>query len=439
MIRLFHLSALITIFFYSTCVTNEVKDSTIEKKRFLIDSLIRKSHQSGLFNGTVVVSQGNEVIYANALGYSAGDKKEMLTNNHLFSIGSIAKSFHVAAILLLVEQGKAKLDDKLSKYITNLPTWSNDITINHLLNYASGLPQLRFKDVKDESDVIKQLKELKSLPEKPGSVYLYNHNTPIIFKEIIRSATGLSFEQFVKKEVLPRAGISNSQFDPEKDNPLLAKSFDNKNVDDDPFNPFTGWLYMTSEDTHKWISSLTNGDVISKDNLHMFLKNQYFENRTTSLGQGTFDNDTLIRYESRGSYFNFRSEVQNNLLTNSIVVILENNGGRYAGRIAGAIDSIVQCKPFQIPKKSIYWAIRDSSNLDVEGVIQYYDYLLDRYPTLYNFDDPEALYFVGRRFFRNNELSEAHQLLAMNLKKHPKHQRTIELLKEVNKKYKIKE
>ena len=74
----------------------------------------------------------------------------------------------------------------------------------------------------------------------------------------------------------------------------------------------------------------------------------------------------MLRYEIRGSYFNFRAEAQTNAEAKTAVVLLDNNGGRQVGRIAAAIDSILTDKSFSIPMKSIYWAMRDSSGLDAE-------------------------------------------------------------------------
>ena len=141
----------------------------------------------------------------------------------------------------------------------------------------------------------------------------------------------------------------------------------------------------------------------------------------------------MLRYEIRGSYFNFRAEAQTNAEAKTAVVLLDNNGGRYVGRIAAAIDSILTDKSFSIPMKSIYWAMRDSSGLDAEEIIAYYNHLKASDPTVYNFDDPDALYYVGRGVYRNNDSRGAQKILGMNLEEFPNHQESIELLQGVKK------
>jgi len=418
---------------FVACSKKQTSVSSYQHYSELIDSLLSTSYERGLFNGGVVVAKDGSIINSSLYGFSGGDQNEELRKDHLFSIGSMAKSVHVVSILMLVEGGKISLDDPLSKYMPELPSWSEKITINNLLNYVSGLPQLRFRDVKQEEDVIRHLQELDSLNAVPGSTYLYNHNSPIIFKSIVEGVTKISFEEFVVRKVLPKAKIARSKFDPKSDDPDLVVSFNHKGVNDETYNPFSGWLYMTVEDANKWISALVNGKLISSHNFEKFINNQHIDDTGTSLGKGIFNDGILERYEMRGGYFNFRSEAQYNFVSKTTITILDNNGGRYVGRIAAAIDSITLDKSFHIPKQSIYWAVRDSANLDADGIINYYNKLNAAHPDIYNFDDSDALYFLGRRLYRNEEFEGAIKILEMNLSKFPKHIETIELLEEIEK------
>jgi len=397
----------------------------------LLDSLMVYSFDRGLFNGAVVVSQEEKIIYQKSLGYSGGEKEEGLVLSDLFSTGSMAKSFHVTAILLLHEQGKLKLEDRLSKYMPELSSWADQLTINHLLNYASGLPQLRYREVKGEEDVLRHLLELDSLTAPPGSTYLYNQNTPIIYKTIVERVSKSSFKDFVREEILHRVGIRDSRFDVPIDDSDRALSFNHKGENDEPYTPFTGWLDMTALDANIWISALVKGKVVSNSTFEKFISNQYFDNTGTSLGKGVFKNDSLIRYEIRGAYYNYRSESQYNPQSDVVITLLDNSGGRYVGRLAAAIDSITQDKRFEIPKKSIYWTMRDSVGLDADGLLNYYDLLQEASLNTYNFEDPDALYYIARRFYRDGDNSGAKKIIDRNLQSFPLHSDSKELERQI--------
>ena len=78
-----------------------------------------------------------------------------------------------------------------------------------------------------------------------------------------------------------------------------------------------------------------------------------------------------------------------------------------------------------------YWAMRDTSGLDAVGILAYYNHLKASYPTVYNFDDPDALYYVGRGVYRNNDSKGAHKILGLNLGKFPNHQESKDLVQEI--------
>ncbi|MGE8533689.1 MAG: serine hydrolase, partial [Chryseobacterium sp.] len=71
-----------------------------------IDSLMKWAHQTGIFNGNVLVAKNNKVIYNTSFGFTDATKKVQLTPDYRFNIGSITKEFSAVALLQLQEQGK---------------------------------------------------------------------------------------------------------------------------------------------------------------------------------------------------------------------------------------------------------------------------------------------------------------------------------------------
>lgn len=110
MLNIRKLSSSITILFlfanFIVAQTNPVQQ---------IDSLLKGSNQIGVFNGNVLVSKNNTIIYKASFGFTDATKTNKLTDNSKFNIGSITKEFSAVALMQLQEQGKLKLEDKVAK------------------------------------------------------------------------------------------------------------------------------------------------------------------------------------------------------------------------------------------------------------------------------------------------------------------------------------
>jgi len=89
--------------------------------------------------GAVIVIQHGTVLLRKAYGLADLRRRTPLTTEHLFHIGSIGKQFTAILILMLCDEHKLRLDDTISRYLPQLPPWSNRITIRQLLNHTSGL------------------------------------------------------------------------------------------------------------------------------------------------------------------------------------------------------------------------------------------------------------------------------------------------------------
>ena len=99
-----------------------------------IERILKLANEYVGFNGTLLLADTKGILYHNSIGFADTTKTVKLTKAHQISPGSIGKAFTTVAILLLVEQGKLNYADKLSKYVTNLPTWSNQISVENILD-----------------------------------------------------------------------------------------------------------------------------------------------------------------------------------------------------------------------------------------------------------------------------------------------------------------
>ena len=147
------------IFILTLSITATAQQAQIKQ----IDSLMAIASKRGVFNGTILVDQDGKIIYEKAWGYADASKTKPLTTDMLFDIGSISKEFNGVSIMLLKEQGKIKLDDPVSKFITALPAWAAEVQIKHLINYTSGLPNFTAQSDETDAQLMDSIKNLKSL------------------------------------------------------------------------------------------------------------------------------------------------------------------------------------------------------------------------------------------------------------------------------------
>jgi len=88
---------------------------------------------------SLAVLRRGKIVLLKSYGLANVEHQIPVKPETIFQSGSIGKQFTAAAIMILVQDGKLSLDDKLSKYITDLPATWKDITIRNLLNHTSGL------------------------------------------------------------------------------------------------------------------------------------------------------------------------------------------------------------------------------------------------------------------------------------------------------------
>lgn len=160
---------------------------------------------------SIAVFKGDEIILEKQYGNSNLDYNIPITNETVFDIGSIAKQFTSAAILLLENEGKLSIKEPAYKYIDNLPRYKKgDPTIEQLLNQTSGIPEvdpyfhltdLSFNDLLTQSRVSNIIVNLKELNFKPGEYFEYTNTNYILLANIIEKASEKSFVEYLQEHI----------------------------------------------------------------------------------------------------------------------------------------------------------------------------------------------------------------------------------------------
>jgi CubicO group peptidase (beta-lactamase class C family) len=384
-----------------------------------IDSMMRRANRLGVFNGNVLVADRNKVIYRSSIGKADVSGKTMLTADYRFHIGSIAKEFNAVGIMLLKEEGKLNLDDKVSKYLPELPAWANKITILNLLQYTSGLPDVKWKTVNSDADIMNDLKKLDTLLFEPGTKYYYNNNNVFLQRHIIGRITGMPFNEFVKQQLLIPCKMVHSVVDPTYTDKLVARCFNNDGVQDSLESLMPGWTAVTLEDFYKWEKALDNYRLISPASTRTILYPSA-PNRQSGLGGGGMKGDSIIRHTHDGSSKNYQALMVNDPPKGRVVILLTNNKQNNLYEFDKAIHAILDEKPYTQPKKSaltFFWNSLDT--MSGQHVIDRYKELTMTQNAEYGFDNESVLNDIGYYYLGKGRFEDAIAVFEYNTKLFP--------------------
>ncbi|GGG45341.1 serine hydrolase domain-containing protein [Epilithonimonas arachidiradicis] len=383
-----------------------------------IDSVMAKSYERGLFNGNVLVAKNNKIIYQKSFGFTDETKQTLLNKKSIFNIGSIAKEFNAVSIMILVERGLLDLDDPISKFNLGLPKWSEKVTIRHLINYASGIPRIENGLIapKNDEEAWKILRSNDSLLFEPGTSYRYDNGNVFLQRRIIEKVTGMSFEEFVSKNIIKPLKMTNSVFDPKSGYKNRTSSYDMDNVRCPEMQFISGWLWVDINDLYKWIEALNSNRLISKESFQTLLNNPYAKDEGGSLGR-YFEKEELQRHN--GVSYKFESIFLNDL-KNNITIILVSNTLNRVWDLGHIIHKLMLGKEYKIPKKSIYQAIRKEAVNDVNKAIETYYLLKKNSKNEYSFENPGELNKLGYELLRLGKNNESITIFKLATKEFPK-------------------
>ncbi|WP_108868770.1 serine hydrolase [Aquimarina aquimarini] len=380
-----------------------------------IDSLMQISHERGIFNGNVLVTRNDSVVYQKSFGYTDGSGQTKLTKNSIFSPGSIAKEFVAVSIMMLIEKGDLHLDDKLSQFDLGLPGWSKKITIKHLLNYVSGVPKIDYDNVKNDQDILKDLQLAPNLMFEPGTGFNYNNNSIFLQKKIIENVTKKTFQEFAEENIITPLKMTDVGFDLDYEYPNRVRCFDVHKQNTAETSPSKGWLWVSIDDLNKWITALHNNKLISKESLKTLLQNQYFKDKKCILGSS---DDQFTTHIHGGQFYQFEAAFISEF-KNDLNIILMSNNKNQSFKIIQSVHNIVKGKSFSLPKKSIYRQIRNKCHENIDLGIKYYYDLKESSSNIYSFENPEELNGLGYDLLSSKKVNESIEIFKLAVSEFP--------------------
>jgi len=233
--------------------------------------------QGRIAGAELLVVRNGRIVWHRAVGWSDRERRKPLQRNSIYRIRSMTKPFTGAAILMLAEEGRLDLDDRVSAY---LPSFDNersrDITIREALTHGTGFAQSDFPAGYWESPDLRSAVDLigeRGPPYPPGETFRYSDHNSAMLGAIVAQLTGAPAEDFIQKRILDPLGLRdthayfapdsswaarlNATYGKPSDGPLV-RYWDPTMEQQTPWFRASGGLYSTVYDYARWLSVWMN-------------------------------------------------------------------------------------------------------------------------------------------------------------------------------------
>jgi CubicO group peptidase (beta-lactamase class C family) len=247
----------------------------------IIDATFREIVREDDPGAAVLVAQNGKILFERGYGLANVEHRVPVTTGTKFRIGSITKQFVAAGILKLNEQGKLKLDDKLSKFIPDYPR-GDEVTIHHLLTHTSGIHsytgQSNFmatvRSPVSSEDLIDSFKN-DPYDFDPGKKWLYNNSGFFLLGHIIRKVSGKDYGVFLRETFFEPLGMTNTGVHDATS--IIEHEAHGYTYEGGTVKKAMNWdmsraggagaLYSTVEDLYRWNEGVFGGKVLSEASL----------------------------------------------------------------------------------------------------------------------------------------------------------------------------
>jgi len=346
--RSFSASALLFLTAATLCACAESTAPTGNDKTARIDALFKHLDEGVQPGAAVLVIKDGEVVHQRGYGYSDLENKVRIDENSSFRLGSVSKLFTTMAVAVLAEAGKLNYDDLLTAHVAELDDWPG-VTIRHLMNHTSGIPDYYETGYYEDFDTSAPMPQMSDVVEimslypdadfLPGEQYVYNNAAYEVLAIIVERASGMSFADFLAERVFSPAGMAtattfnSSQADIPNRVFGYRKTETGYELDDyDPFNDMLGdgGVYATLKDLVAWDNSLYANSVVSGEALaEMYTTAQLNNGEATGYGFGWYVGAYRGhgRYSHTGGWVGFSNFIARYPDEKLTIVVLTNGGG----------------------------------------------------------------------------------------------------------------
>lgn len=412
-----------------------------------LDPLIKQVMEQASMPGfAYAIVDNGKLAYAAAFGVRNLGSKEPMSVQSLFHMASITKPFVATSIMQLWEQGKIDLDAPVLKYLPYFRLADERykrITVRQMLSHISGMPDVQDyewdKPQYDDGALERYVKSLGnySLIGEPGAKMQYSNMAFEVLGDVIAKVSGMTFESYVKRNILEPLGMKSSTLLVKQADPklltsphVLSAAYDVEVSKVFPYNRMhspSSTLYSNVLDMSRWaMANLNRGELDGK----RILKASTYDLMWKPAGKQFQDVGIswfLSKY--RGHFVVNHSGGDTGFVSllvlipeKKIAVVMMSNYDRASLRVINnaALDVALGLKPEAIVIKTaidkVLFKTISAEGLD-SAVKQYYE-LKKTEPVAYDFQE-RHLNTLGYNFIRQGKFKEAIRVFQLNCEAYP--------------------
>jgi CubicO group peptidase (beta-lactamase class C family) len=394
----------------------------------------------------IAVVENQKIVYSAGFGVKNLNSKEPISTSSLFHMASITKPFVATSLMQLWEQGRIDLDSPVVKYLPYFRLADErykQITVRQMLSHISGMPDVQDyewnKPQYDDGALERYVRSLgnRSLIAEPGAKMQYSNMAFEVLGDVIAKVSGISFEDYVKRNILEPLGMKSSTLLVKQADPALLTSPHVQSATYEvevskvfPYNRMhspSSTLYSSVLEMSRWaIANLNRGELDGK----RILKPSTYDLMWKPAGEqfpqigiswflNKYREHAVVMHSGGDTGF-----VSNLVLIpeRKIAVVMMSNYDRAPLRAItnAALDVVLGLTPEPVVikppiDKVLYRAI---SSDGLEAAVKKYYELKKNQPQAYDFQE-RLLNNLGYNFIRQGKLKEAIRVLQLNVEAYP--------------------
>ncbi len=346
-------SFVILVGFVLFCIAPCVAQDAITAK---IDDFIKSEMQQQRIPGvSLAVVKDGQLVLAKGYGFANVEHQVAVRPETIFQSGSVGKQFTATAVMMLVEDGKINLDEKIGKYLGNVPDAWKNITVRNLLTHTSGMASYP-KDFDFRRDYTEDelLKIAKTIPVAfaPGERWQYSNMGYATLGILISKVTGKFYGDFLQERIFKPLDMKTARIINEADiipnraagYRLVKGELKNQEWVSPSMNTTAdGSLYLTALDMAKWDAALYGEKLLKKTSFdEMWTPVKLNDGRTARYGfgwtLGEVNKHRII--EHGGSWQGFKSFIARYPNDRLTVIVFANLAQAYEAMLAHGVAAI---------------------------------------------------------------------------------------------------
>ena len=242
---------------------------------------LQRQHIPGV---TLAILRGDRVVKMRAYGLANVELGVPASVDTVYEIGSITKQFTSMAVLLLREQGRLSLDDRLGTHLANVPESWKAVTLKQLLSHTSGIPDYEevmgydsYRNAMTPEQVYAFV-SAKPLDFAPGTQWRYSNTGYYLLTLVLEKVSGEKYADFVTRRLLKPAGMTHTRTsEPGDVIPHRAAGYEYRGTlrNRDAMQPSAtggaGMLVSTIGDLVRWAAVIRKQEILKPESYALML------------------------------------------------------------------------------------------------------------------------------------------------------------------------